>query len=120
MHLKDYNRKILLENGGIVDDNDNDDDSKIKNKNIGLLTLAQEEQKLKEEFKAATSQFNASDNDDDDFLVQRQKTAEELKAEEEDYQKFLLESMANDNGKETLKQWQNYKNNPSVDEDEAF
>src|SRR5436305_4988799 len=108
MHLKDYNRKILLENSGIVDD----DNSKIKNKDIGL-TLVQEEQTLKEEFKAAASQYDFSGNDDDDFLVQRQKTAEELKAQEEDYQKFLLESMADDNGAETLKQWQNYKNNPN-------
>src|SRR4051812_40868457 len=113
MHLRDYNRKILLENGGIVDD----DDSKIKHKNIEL-TLVQEEHKLKEEFKAAASQCDFPGNDDDDFLVQRQKTAEELKAEEEDYQKFLLESMADDNGAETLKQWQNYKKNPN--EDESF
>ncbi|RIA98498.1 KRI1-like family C-terminal-domain-containing protein [Glomus cerebriforme] len=117
MRLKDYNRKILLENSGIIDDVDN---SKVKNKDT-VLTPIQEEQKLKEEFKAAASQFDFPDNDDDDnFLVQRQKTAEELKAEEEDYQKFLLESMADTNDAETLKQWQNYKNNPNVDEDEAF
>ncbi|PKK79571.1 Krr1-domain-containing protein [Rhizophagus irregularis] len=111
MNLKDYNRNILLENGGIIDN------SKIKG-NIELAPV-QEEQKLKEEFKAATSKFDFSDNDDD-FLVQRHKSAEELKAEEDDYQKFLLESMADANDAETLKQWQNYKNNPNVNEDEAF
>jgi len=115
MYLKDYSRKILLENGGIIED----DNSEAKNKDIGL-TLVQEEQKLKEEFKAA-SQFDFFDNDGDgDFLVERQKTVEELKAEEEDYQTFLLESMADANCAETLKQWQNYKNNPNVNEDEAF
>ncbi|CAG8445757.1 4032_t:CDS:10 [Funneliformis caledonium] len=64
MHLKDYHRKILLENGGII--------------------------------------------------------AEELKAEEEDYQNFLLENMADTKDVEILKQWQNYKNDPNINEDEAF
>ncbi|CAI2165293.1 15134_t:CDS:10 [Funneliformis geosporum] len=61
MHLKDYHRKILLENG-----------------------------------------------------------AEEIKAEEEDYQNFLLENMADTKDAEILKQWQNYKNDPNINEDEAF
>src|SRR4051812_27887140 len=106
MHLKDYHRKILLENGGIIGDQDN---SKVNNKNIGL-TPVQEEQKLREEFKIAASQFDFhdDDDDDDDFLVQRPKTAEELKAEEEDYQNFLLENMADTKDVEILKQWQNY------------
>ena len=117
MYLKDYNRKILLENGGIIEGGN----SEAKNKDIEL-TLVQEEQKLKEEFKAAASQFEfpGNDDDDDDFLVKRQKTVEELKVEEEDYQMFLLESMADADDAETLKQWQNYKNNPNVNEDEAF
>ncbi|CAG8674196.1 16065_t:CDS:10, partial [Funneliformis mosseae] len=117
MHLKDYHRKILLENGGIIGDQDN---SKVNNKNIGL-TPVQEEQKLREEFKIAASQFDFHDvDDDDDFLVQRPKTAEELKAEEEDYQNFLLENMADTKDVEILKQWQNYKNDPNINEDEAF
>ena len=117
MHLKDYNCKILLENDGIIEEDGN---SKTKKEDIET-TPVQEEQRLKEEFKAAASEFGFPDNDsDDDFLVQRQKTAEELRAEEEDYQKFLLESIADSNDAETLKQWQNYKNNPNVNEDEAF
>ncbi|CAG8787886.1 12572_t:CDS:2, partial [Acaulospora morrowiae] len=59
--------------------------------------------------------------DNDDFLVQRSKTADELKAEEDEYQKFLLESMeGNNNDAEFVEQWRNYKNNPSVNEGEAF
>ncbi|GBC07159.1 hypothetical protein RclHR1_00730008 [Rhizophagus clarus] len=114
MHLKDYNRKILLENGGIIEE-------VVNSKTKGNIELApvQEEQKLKEEFKAATSKFDFFDNGDD-FLIQRHKSAEELKAEEEDYQKFLLESMANASNAEILEQWQNHKNNPNVNEDEAF
>src|SRR6266542_5004023 len=108
MHLKDYHREVLLKNRGIIEDEDN---SKVNNEDIGL-TPVQEEQKLKEEFKIAASQFDFHNNNDD-FLVQRPKTAEELKAEEEDYQKFLLENMADDKDAEILKQWQNYKNNPN-------
>ncbi|CAG8763231.1 7817_t:CDS:10, partial [Cetraspora pellucida] len=52
---------------------------------------------------------------------QKKKTAEELKAEEDDYQAFLLESMTgNSKDPEFINQWQNYKNDPTVDKDEAF
>ncbi|CAG8640356.1 9921_t:CDS:10, partial [Scutellospora calospora] len=111
VHLKDYSRKILLESGGIIEDNEPEI--------VIDLTPMDEEQKLKEEFKEAASKFNI--NDDDDFLVQRSQTAEELKAEEEDYQAFLLESMTGNNkDSEFIRQWQDYNNDPAVNKDEAF
>ncbi|CAG8591744.1 16690_t:CDS:10 [Racocetra fulgida] len=112
IYLKDYHRQILLESDDIIEDN-------IKPEID--LTPMEEEQKLKEEFKKAASKFDFNIDGDDDFLVQRSKTAEELKAEEEDYQAFLLESMAGNNkDSEFIKEWQNYKIDSSVDKDEAF
>ncbi|CAG8796731.1 31648_t:CDS:2, partial [Racocetra persica] len=112
IHLKDYHRQILLESDDMIEDN-------IKPEID--LTPMEEEQKLKEEFKEAASKFDFNIDGDDDFLVQRSKTAEELKTEEEDYQAFLLESMAgNSKDSEFIKEWQNYKIDPSVDKDEAF
>jgi len=120
IYLKDYHRQILLKNGDNDDsDSDNDISTKVSNKKLELTPI-EEEQKLKEEFKAMASTI-VTNNDDDDFFIQRPKTAEEIRTEEEDYQKFLLEHMTMDNVNENqIKEWQNFKENPNVDNDEAF
>ncbi|RHZ78788.1 hypothetical protein Glove_156g13 [Diversispora epigaea] len=129
IYLKDYQRQILLEDGGDISNEEEEDDDMTKSKleisssKIGL-TPVEEERKLKDEFKAAVSEFDGNDDNDDDdgddFLVKRQKTDDELKKEEEEYQNFLLECMAKGNVGESVKMWQNYKKNPNVKEDDAF
>ncbi|CAG8488441.1 16127_t:CDS:10 [Dentiscutata erythropus] len=119
LFLKDYQRQILLESSDITED---DIKPEIDIMPEIDLTPMEEEQKLKEEFKEAASNFDFNNEEgDDDFLVHRSKTAEELKAEEEEYQAFLLESMAgNSKDSEFIKQWQDYKNDTDVNKDEAF
>ncbi|CAG8642457.1 2699_t:CDS:2, partial [Acaulospora colombiana] len=120
VHLKDYHRQMLLEGGGIIDEK-NKVDVKSKAAKIGLMTL-EESQKLKNEFKAAISEFDLSTKDDDeDFFIQRLKTDDELKAEEEEYKKFLLECIEdNSNDVEFVNRWRNHETDPGVDKDEAF
>ncbi|CAG8769743.1 2718_t:CDS:2, partial [Acaulospora morrowiae] len=94
VHLKDYHRQLLLENGGVIDETDtksettinlkdrnrqnddisNEEDQKVdkpEKKKVWLTTL-EEEQKLKNEFNAVVSEFGFATEveDNDDFLVQ--------------------------------------------------
>ncbi|CAI2164808.1 298_t:CDS:10 [Funneliformis geosporum] len=70
MHLKDYHRKILLENGGILGDQDT---SKVNNKNIGLTPesdkvpsydelIAEHHDDENEKFEEAVDQFESKYN----------------------------------------------------------
>ncbi|KAG2173742.1 hypothetical protein INT43_005162 [Umbelopsis isabellina] len=112
--LKDYHRNTLLENGGIIDDEDEEEELKQAPK-----THVQEQEEMKDDFKKAV--FAADAEEEDGFFTKRDKTDQDLAAEEEDYKKFLLESMADNNaGKEAFADWQNYRDNPNVDKEEAF
>jgi protein KRI1 len=81
--LKDYHRGVLLEDGGIIDE---DDESAPAPK-----THVQEQEEMKSDFKRA---IMADDEEEDGFFTMRDKTSDDLAAEEEDYKRFLLESMA--------------------------
>ncbi|KAI7888819.1 KRI1-like family C-terminal-domain-containing protein [Mucor mucedo] len=108
--LKDYERQILLENGGYVDE--------YKEGATGR-THHQEQEDLRNAFKIEA----ASDEDDeeDDFLTKKDKTSEEKEAEENDYRKFLLSQMQNDEpSKKAFEEWSNYKGNPNVKPEDAF
>ncbi|CAG8438802.1 8730_t:CDS:10 [Ambispora leptoticha] len=119
LRIADYQRNVLLENGGIVDEDDDNDYRKKTSNEKRELTHVEEQEQLKNEFKAA---FFAADDDaekEEDFLVERSKTAEELEAEEEDYRKFLLENMK-DEKHGILQQWQDLEKDSSQNPDEAF
>ncbi|CAG8597232.1 7379_t:CDS:2 [Paraglomus occultum] len=116
MKITDYQRELLLKNGGVIDDDEN---TKM-HKRGKLPTYAEEVEQLKAEFKAAVEN-SGIEADEGDLLVQRQRTAEEVAAEEEEYRKFLLESVAQSaNSTEILEQWQNVKTNPTISNDEKF
>ena len=89
MKITDYQRELLLKNGGVIDDDEN---TKMHERGK-LLTYVEEEEQLKVEFKAAVEN-SGIETDEGDLLMQRQKTAEEAAAEEEEYKRFLLESVA--------------------------
>ncbi|KAI8575602.1 hypothetical protein K450DRAFT_261154 [Umbelopsis ramanniana AG] len=109
--LKDYHRGVLLEDGGIIDEDDEESAPAPK-------THVQEQEEMKSDFKRA---IMADDEEEDGFFTMRDKTSDDLAAEEEDYKRFLLESMAdNKAGKDAFADWQNYRENPNVDKDEAF
>ncbi|GJJ69454.1 protein KRI1 [Entomortierella parvispora] len=120
MNLKDYHRKVLLEDGGMV--NEEAEDRQLK-KDISEMTHVEQQEYLKREMKDA---FMGGDDDDeqdgdDSFFTQKAKTKEDEEAEEEDYKRFLMESMGSKSGGATAFQdWREYKNAPTMDKDEAF
>lgn len=105
--LKDYERKILLEHGGFVDE---------YNEGASGKTHRQEQDELRNAFK-----IEGSDEEEDGFLTKKDKTSEEKEAEENDYRKFLLSHMQNDEpSKKAFEEWSNYKGNPNVKPEDAF
>ncbi|KAM3580755.1 Kinetochore protein Spc24 [Umbelopsis sp. WA50703] len=111
--LKDYHRTTLLENGGVIDEDEEEEPKHVEK------THVQEQEEMKDDFKKAI--MAADEEEEDGFFTKRDKTTQDLAAEEEDYKKFLLESMADNNaGKDAFADWQNYRDNPNVDKEEAF
>ncbi|KAF7724138.1 KRRI-Interacting protein 1 [Apophysomyces ossiformis] len=126
--LKDYEREMLLKHGGRIEEEErtesNDDEPRV-------LTYDEEQVAIKDEFKQAVfaDKEEFEDNgDEDDFLVKRTKTPAEEKKEEEDYKEFILKNLAASftwhycklSSAEAFKDWNNYKDNPSVSSDDAF
>ncbi|KAJ1839806.1 Ribosome biogenesis protein Kri1, partial [Coemansia sp. RSA 2703] len=91
MTITQYQHKLMVEHGGVVDEN------KELIENTGM-THVEEQEALKNEFKAAfgsdTGDGSDDEGDGDDFLVKKVKTEDEIEKEEADYRKFLLESMS--------------------------
>ncbi|KAG0045032.1 hypothetical protein BGZ83_009720 [Gryganskiella cystojenkinii] len=121
MNLQDYHRKVLLEDGGMVDDQA--EERKLR-KDISEMTHVEQQEHLKQEMKSA---FMGGDDDNDDeedtdsFFTQKAKTQQDEEAEEEDYKRFLMESMGSKSGgAAAFQDWRDYKNAPTMDKDEAF
>ncbi|KAI8984084.1 KRI1-like family C-terminal-domain-containing protein [Mycotypha africana] len=116
--LKDYERKMLLEHGGFIED---EDEANLK---TAEKTHEEEQAELRDAFKKAivSDTENEEESDDDDgFLQKKEKTTEEKQAEEDDYRRFLLEEMKNDeHSKKAVEEWSNYKENPDISAEEAF
>ncbi|KAF9179007.1 KRRI-Interacting protein 1, partial [Haplosporangium sp. Z 767] len=119
MNLKDYHRKVLIEDGGMI----NEDAETSKFKDESEMTHVEQQEHLKREMKNA---FLGGDDDDEDedtdsFFTQKAKTKEDEDAEEEDYKRFLMESMGSKSGgASAFQDWRDYKNAPNMDKDEAF
>lgn len=110
--LKDYERDILLEHGGFVNE---------REESVRTRTHRQEQEDLRNAFKNAADSDDDEDDDEGGFLTKKDKTSEEKEAEENDYRKFLLENMKDDApSKKAFEEWSNYKQNPNVNAEEAF
>ncbi|KAI8086583.1 KRI1-like family C-terminal-domain-containing protein, partial [Halteromyces radiatus] len=126
--LKDYERELLLEHGGYVDEEQENNKDRSND-----LTHVEEQAQLKKAFQLAAQQ-NDSDNDndqrqddkedsddDDGFLVKREKSKSEKEAEEDDYRQFLLNNLKEDEASsKAFADWENFKENPNVNADDAF
>ncbi|KAF9921721.1 hypothetical protein FBU30_008208 [Linnemannia zychae] len=121
MNIQDYHRKVLLEDGGMVDEAA--EDRKQMAKAESEMTHVEQQEYLKREMKNAFMGDNDGDDEEDadSFFTQKAKTKEDEEAEEEDYKRFLIESMGSksDNGT-AFQDWREYKNAPNMDKDEAF
>ncbi|KAJ1960548.1 Ribosome biogenesis protein Kri1, partial [Dipsacomyces acuminosporus] len=98
MSIRDYQHKVMIEHGGVIDD-----EEELK-KAVPTMTHVEEQEALKNQFKAAAeSRIEGDDSDDDDdgddedgFLVKKVKTQDEIKKEDEEYKRFLLENVGDD------------------------
>ncbi|KAI9496483.1 KRI1-like family C-terminal-domain-containing protein [Zychaea mexicana] len=119
--LKDYEREVLLEHGGYV----NEEEEQVDN---GPRSHYQEQRDIKNEFLNAVKAVDSEESDDDDeglgggLLEKRIKTKEEEEEEDAKYRNFMLQNIASDEATaKAFKDWNdNYKENPNVSKDDAF
>ncbi|CAG9764401.1 unnamed protein product [Ceutorhynchus assimilis] len=120
MYLKDYERKLLLEKGGIISDEEDEVKSRSR-------TYAEDQQQLKDEI-IKEANFDDDDNVDDEKagglleLRQQQKTKEENEKESE-YLQWLTgqnEELKDDKIKTELKPLKDFWNDPNLDNEEKF
>ncbi|KAI9591027.1 KRI1-like family C-terminal-domain-containing protein [Syncephalis fuscata] len=113
--LQDFQRKILLEEGGIVDE---------AKEMSNVMTHAQEQQMLKDDLKSAVSKAfdndDDSDDDDDELLIKRNVQVEDGEGGI-DYTSFLLEAIkSGDGNKHTEKILDSLKTDADGNTEDAF
>ncbi|XP_017779274.1 PREDICTED: protein KRI1 homolog [Nicrophorus vespilloides] len=120
IYIKDYERKMLLENGGVV----SDDEEQQENPRAQSPTFVQQQENLKRNLKKA---LNSVDDEDDGewggMFQTRTKSKEEEEKDEVDYKKWLQgQSKISDNNDaaKDLKPLKDYWNNPELNEGEKF
>ncbi|XP_039979703.1 protein KRI1 homolog isoform X2 [Xiphias gladius] len=129
MYLKDYERKVILENEGKYEDDDDsdDEDATKRRERAASPSYIQEQKELKESFQKFTQ-----DSDDEDegserggvsqLLTRRIKTQEEKDKEEADYVEWLKGQAELEGPEEVqdMKYLRDYWNDPELDEKERF
>ncbi|KAI8137344.1 KRI1-like family C-terminal-domain-containing protein [Fennellomyces sp. T-0311] len=115
--LKDYEREVLLEHGGHIQD----EQVPVQK------THYQEQRDLKNAFLSAAGGADDDSEEEEDglgggLLEKRVKSKEEEEAEDEAYRKFMLQNIAADEASsKAFKDWnENYKENPNVTKEDAF
>ncbi|EPB77582.1 Krr1 family protein [Ancylostoma ceylanicum] len=115
MYLKDYERKLVLEKGGQIDESDEEDERKDSN------YFEQQEQIRKALRQAVQSQDSDDGEDSDGLLVPKQKTEEEKAQEDEDFYAWMKTREGDDIGDDDdLKGLKEAWKNPNIDENEKF
>ncbi|KHJ86012.1 hypothetical protein OESDEN_14251 [Oesophagostomum dentatum] len=115
MYLKDYERKLVLEKGGQIDESDDEDERKHSN------YFDQQEQIRNALRKAVGSQSSDEDDDSDGLLVPKQKTEEEKAQEDEDFYSWMKSRKGGEIGEDDdLKGLKEAWKDPNIDESEKF
>lgn len=122
INLETYERNILLETNGKIEDSDDDDETHYQRS--ASPTLVEEEKLIKNEFKKVLDAQNSDGEEGEEWgnlFKKRDKTKEELEKEEENYTKWLA-GQETDIGKdaETLKPLKDYWSTPTLSKDEKF
>ncbi|CAO3606946.1 unnamed protein product [Cunninghamella echinulata] len=122
--LKDFERQMLLEHGGYIDEDNDQQQQEEEEEKEKDLTHVEEQAQIKKAFQMAAENDQSDDDNDEDgdsFLVKRDKSKSELEDEENDYRKFLLENLKEDEtSANVFKEWDNLKDNSNVNPDDAF
>ncbi|PVU98851.1 hypothetical protein BB559_001235 [Furculomyces boomerangus] len=110
--MKEYQNKILLEDGGIVNEEEE------IHKTLKTMTHTEEQQLIKDSFK------NALQEDDDDnsggLFLKKDKTNDEVEAENDHYKEFLLENLAKGKDSEKSVEELNFFKDAMENPDQAF
>lgn len=117
--LRDYERKLIIEKEGKL--SDSEDESIVRKKNreeFKNVTYVQEQEQLKESFKAALD----DKDEDDDLLKPKTKSESERQKEEADYKEWLKGQKVkiNENEQDLLKPLRDFWSNPNLDANEKF
>lgn len=120
--LVDYERKILLEKGGIYEDDDDEEDGDQAAKRPQSPSYNQEQQNLRDEFKKVIDDGDSDSAEEwGGIFKKRDKTKEEEAAEDAQYTKWLAGEQANIGANaKVLKPLKDYWANPKLAKEEAF
>ncbi|KAJ1348120.1 hypothetical protein KIN20_003351, partial [Parelaphostrongylus tenuis] len=116
MYLKDYERKLVLEKEGQIDESDGEVHQEDPN-------YFDEQERIRNELRRAVENHETGVNDDnsDEFLIAKVKTAEEKEKEEEDFYSWLKSHGDEDVGdNDFLRGLKKAWKNPEIDEGEKF
>ncbi|XP_076267735.1 protein KRI1 homolog [Rhynchophorus ferrugineus] len=114
MFIKDYERKLILENDGVISD-----DETIRPRSP---TYVEEQNILKENIKNALS--NIDDDEEDNYLIKRDNKSQETSQEENtEYKEWLggkSDKLTDNDIKSELKPLKDFWNDPNLDDGEKF
>ncbi|KAJ8977315.1 hypothetical protein NQ317_009333 [Molorchus minor] len=127
MYLKDYERNLILERGGVLSDEDEDVEKRPRLifYNYCISNIVEEQKNIKEDIKKALSNINEDEDVGEwgGLFKERKKTKEEEKEEDVDYKKWLIghtKEITNKEVETELKPLKDYWNNPNLDKGEKF
>ncbi|XP_052774488.1 protein KRI1 homolog [Mya arenaria] len=117
--LKDYERKVLLEKGGVVDES-----AEMRASTSGQLTYHEEQEKIRKSIVKAVESSGSDSETEDGLLVPRQKSQTEKQKEEADYLEWI-KGQKDDVGADKevgveLEPLKNYWQSRGLDEGEKF
>uniref|UniRef100_A0A1Q3F2I6 Protein KRI1 homolog n=1 Tax=Culex tarsalis TaxID=7177 RepID=A0A1Q3F2I6_CULTA len=102
MTLKDYERKVMLEKGGIFED-----EEELARPRAESPSLVQQQEELKDEIKRALSKIDTDDEDEQDakggLLKERSKSKEETERDQADYLTWLADKKCKEPPSEEVK-----------------
>ncbi|KAL1501635.1 hypothetical protein ABEB36_006930 [Hypothenemus hampei] len=119
IYLKDYERKMLLEEGGVFNDEDTAQQPKP-------ISYEKEQKQIKDEIVKLGAQIESEDEDDADvagMFQLRKKSEKEEKQNEMEYLNWLSgqsEELQDEKMKSELKPLKDFWNNPNLDNNEKF
>ncbi|XP_053663821.1 protein KRI1 homolog [Anopheles marshallii] len=127
MTVKDYERKVMLEKGGMFED---EDDERPQPRSDSP-TLVEEEMKIKDEIKQALNKLGDEESDNEELqqgkggglLKHRKKTVAETEKEQSDFIQWLADKKAKEPPSEEVKVLEPLKNfwsNEKLSKEDAF
>ncbi|XP_001659705.2 protein KRI1 homolog [Aedes aegypti] len=124
MTLKDYERKVILEKGGVYED---EDENPMQQARPESPSLVQQQEQIKDEIRRALSKIDTDDEDEEDskggLLKERNKSKEDTERDQADYLSWLADKKAKEAPSEEVKPLEPLKefwSSKSLSKEDAF